>query len=211
MILLGSTNPFDFVQTNAHDGASGLGCDTPLSHTVAGESSSTPRKHSQKPSSSCRTNPSHRRRNTGLWLRGTVWQVRIRVPADVRESVGRTHVNRSLGTSVYAEAVRKARTVAGEIEGRFSAARASVTNDPDTVAPSTSPRYANASTALLPSSSTVQPVSGTNATSTIAIDLDALADRIAERLSRQKPPTLPDDPGHAVDDRPSKRRSRQHR
>lgn len=192
MPLLGSTNhpqDIDATQEFAPKRRNSPQCDTALSHMVAGESSSTPRKRSQKTSSSSRTSLSHRCRNTGLWLRGAVWQLRIRVPADVRELVGCTHVNRSLRTSVYAEAVRVARTVAGEIEERFCTARASIINDPGTVSLNPSPRYANASTAPFPSSSTVHPSPGTNTTGAISLDLDALADRIAERLSRAQRPS----------------------
>lgn len=136
---------------------------------------------------------SHKRRHTGLWLRGTVWQLRIRVPADVRERIGRTHVNRSLRTSIYAEAVRKARTVAWEIEDRFCAARASVTNDLGTA--SEAMREGSGANRAVPSPSLVTVSTGpvANAANAIVIDLDALVDRIAERFSRAEPsPGVPD-------------------
>ena len=52
---------------------------------------------------------SHRRRSTGLWLRGTVYQYRVRVLVELRQRLGRSHLNRSLRTSSYAEAIRMAR------------------------------------------------------------------------------------------------------
>jgi len=72
---------------------------------------------------------SHRRRPTGLWLRGTVYQYRVRVPVELRERLGQSHVNRSLRTSSYTDAVREARRVAFEIEEMFDTARRSVGND----------------------------------------------------------------------------------
>ncbi|MGO4523437.1 DUF6538 domain-containing protein, partial [Microvirga sp. 2MCAF35] len=56
----------------------------------------------------CRTSPSHRpsrirpkQRPTGLWLRGTVWQFRARVPSSVARTIGKTVVSQSLRTSSY--------------------------------------------------------------------------------------------------------------
>jgi uncharacterized protein DUF6538 len=49
-------------------------------------------------------------------LRGTVWQYRTRVPSDVARIIGKTVVSKSLRTSSYSEAIRRARTMAGEFE-----------------------------------------------------------------------------------------------
>ncbi|WP_425332155.1 DUF6538 domain-containing protein, partial [Rhodoblastus acidophilus] len=51
-----------------------------------------------------------------MWLRGTVWQFRIKVPRDCVATVGRELIYRSLRTSDYREAIRQARIVAFEIE-----------------------------------------------------------------------------------------------
>ncbi|WP_425540712.1 DUF6538 domain-containing protein [Rhodoblastus acidophilus] len=65
-----------------------------------------------------------KQRPTGLWLRGTVWQFRMRVPRECEETVGRKFVSRSLRTSDYREAIRKARLVASELQQSFDAIRA---------------------------------------------------------------------------------------
>jgi hypothetical protein len=125
MILLGSTNPpytIEFTQGIASLGALSPPRDTFLSHTADAESCPKPPDRSSDGREGCRTTMSHRRRPTGLWLRGTVYQYRVRVPVEVRERLGRSHVNRSLHTSSYTDAVRAARKVAFEIEGMFNAA-----------------------------------------------------------------------------------------
>ena len=66
----------------------------------------------------------------GLWLRGAVWQFRTRVPPDLQGVLGRTHINRSLKTSSYPDAIRAARRVAFEIEQDFEAARGGTGGDP---------------------------------------------------------------------------------
>ncbi|MGO4527330.1 DUF6538 domain-containing protein [Microvirga sp. 2MCAF35] len=42
-----------------------------------------------------------KQRPTGLWLRGTVWQFRARVPSSVARTIGKTVVSQSLRTSSY--------------------------------------------------------------------------------------------------------------
>ncbi|MGO4527323.1 DUF6538 domain-containing protein, partial [Microvirga sp. 2MCAF35] len=60
-----------------------------------------------------------KQRPTGLWLRGTVWQFRARVPSSVARTIGKTVVSQSLRTSSYSEAIRRARMVAGELEQKW--------------------------------------------------------------------------------------------
>ncbi|MGY0715379.1 DUF6538 domain-containing protein, partial [Azospirillum argentinense] len=117
-----------------------------------------------------------KRRSTGLWLRGAVWQFRTRVPADLQAVLGRTHINRSLRTGSYPDAIRAARRVAFEIEQEFDAARWRTGDDPvhaacDRACPSPPTSLVTANTVL------PDPTGPA-----IHIDLDALASRIAEKL-----------------------------
>ena len=126
---------------------------------------------------------SHRRRSTGLWLRGTVYQYRVRVPVELRQRLGRSHVNRSLRTSSYAEAIRMARRVAFEIEGMFDATRRGVESDPVNAA---CDRACSSPLAPSVTADTVLPVTGP----AIRIDLDLLASRIAEKLQAAPPASV---------------------
>ncbi|TWA62229.1 hypothetical protein FBZ84_1111, partial [Azospirillum baldaniorum] len=63
-------------------------------------------------------------------MRGAVWQFRTRVPADLQAVLGRTHINRSLRTSSYPDAIRAARRIAFEIEDMFDAARGGTGSNP---------------------------------------------------------------------------------
>lgn len=90
--------------------------------------------------------------------------------------LGRTHVNRSLRTSSYPDAIRASRRVAFEIEDMFDAARQGTGGDPppapcDRACPSPLAPSVTAD-AVLPDPT--GPAS--------RIDLDLLASRIAEKL-----------------------------
>ncbi|MGQ9368763.1 DUF6538 domain-containing protein [Azospirillum sp. ST 5-10] len=119
---------------------------------------------------------SPKRRSTGLWLRGAVWQFRTRVPADLQAVLGRTHVNRSLRTSSYPDAIRAARRVAFEIEGLFDAARGGTGSDP---AHAACDRACRPPPAPSVTANTVLPKPTGPA---IHIELKLLASRIAEKL-----------------------------
>ena len=183
MILLGSTNPpqaIEVTQVNASPGALSPPCGTSLSHTVEAESCRKPLDCPPDGREGCRTTMSHRRRSTGLWLRGTVYQYRVRVPVELRQRLGRSHVNRSLRTSSYAEAIRMARRVAFEIEGMFDAARQGVGSDPvNAVCDGACSQPSSPSV----TAATVLPGTGP----VIHIDLDLLASRIAEKLQAAPP------------------------
>lgn len=88
-----------------------FGCCTSVVHK--------PRKRSLPPSS--RSGGNFRRPSSGLMLRGRVFYLRLRVPRAFEQTVGRTHVWKSLGTSRWREAVRAARIVAWEVEQSFRA------------------------------------------------------------------------------------------
>ena len=124
--LLGSTNPpQDIVaaQEFARKRRSSLRCDTALSHTALAGSPPSPSKSAVSARPGCRTSLLPKRRSTGLWQREAVWQYRTRVPADLQAILGRTHINRSLRTSSYPDAIRAARSVTFEIEQEFDTAR----------------------------------------------------------------------------------------
>jgi len=78
---------------------------------------------SKRPSSPSSRSPHRRRANPpGLIFRGRVFHVRVAVPRKVQQTVGRTQVWRSLGTSNRSEAIRKAKLVIGDLERSFMAA-----------------------------------------------------------------------------------------
>jgi len=61
----------------------------------------------------------HKRSTSGLSLRGSVYQFRVRVPVDLRAVIGRSHVKRSLRTDSPSLAVRLSRKVASDVEAMF--------------------------------------------------------------------------------------------
>ncbi|WP_425411657.1 DUF6538 domain-containing protein, partial [Novosphingobium acidiphilum] len=101
---------------------SGL-CDTKLLHNDASDFDLKYRNHSGNRSKPCGTNLTHNRSVRGLWLRGSVYQFRVRVPADLAGVVGRNHVNRSLKTDSRSLAVRLSRKVSFEVESLFETLR----------------------------------------------------------------------------------------
>ncbi|WP_366409656.1 DUF6538 domain-containing protein [Novosphingobium sp. 17-62-19] len=65
----------------------------------------------------------HERSVRGLSLRGSIYQFRVRVPVDLRDAIGRSHVKRSLGTDSLALAIQLSRQVAAEIDAMFEQKR----------------------------------------------------------------------------------------
>jgi hypothetical protein len=65
----------------------------------------------------------HKRSVRGLSLRGSIYQFRVRVPADLREAMGSSHVKRSLRTDSSSLAIRLSRKFAFEIEAMFEQKR----------------------------------------------------------------------------------------
>ena len=59
----------------------------------------------------------------GLWLRGSIFQFRVRVPTDLRDALGCADVSKSLGTDSPSLAIRLARMLASEIESMFEEKR----------------------------------------------------------------------------------------
>jgi len=62
-------------------------------------------------------------RHRGMWLRGSVFQYRVRVPWDLVAVLGTERINRSLGTSSPQDAKRALRAKAHEIDQFFDAVR----------------------------------------------------------------------------------------
>ena len=93
-------------------------CSTTVSHTMPPKPGSTISDHSTIPAADCSTRVSHRG-FSGLWRRGAVYQYRVRVPANLRQIIGATHLNRSLRTASFPVASRLVRTMAYEIERHF--------------------------------------------------------------------------------------------
>ncbi len=117
-----TTSP-EIVEKQPFDERSRADCHTQLSHNHAGELALTLSNRSIKPTPDCSTRVSHNR-YTGMWLRGAIYQYRVRVPADLRAVVGTTHVSRSLRTASLTVARRLAKIAAYDMEQRFEAARA---------------------------------------------------------------------------------------
>jgi hypothetical protein len=183
MILLGSTNPpqsIDLITEIGSAEASNPACDTTPSHTGHTEAHPKPWNRSSDGREGCSTRVSHSRRPTGLWLRGAVWQFRTRVPVELRSRLGRTHLNRSLGTSSYPDAIRMARKVAFDIERIFDEARGDVGNDVcHAVDSGAVPPCASSATVMV---DTALP----GISAPIQINLDALADRIVALVESKR-------------------------
>ena len=62
----------------------------------------------------------------GLIQKGRVWWVRVAVPPDVREAIGKTELLESLGTSDPAEAVRLGTPIITKFKQRIADARGQV-------------------------------------------------------------------------------------
>ncbi|WP_232479977.1 site-specific integrase, partial [Sphingomonas sp. TX0522] len=60
---------------------------------------------------------------SGVWRRGAMYQYRVRVPADLRQVIGSSHINRSLRTASLAVARRSAKVMAYQIDRSFEEAR----------------------------------------------------------------------------------------
>ncbi|WP_409529950.1 DUF6538 domain-containing protein, partial [Sphingobium yanoikuyae] len=83
----------------------------------------TPSKQERFISPPWATTVGHKRWPRGLSLRGSIFQFRVRVPADLRGVMGCSHVKRSLGTDSPSLAVRLRRKMAAEIDAMFEEQR----------------------------------------------------------------------------------------
>ncbi|WP_369821059.1 DUF6538 domain-containing protein [Novosphingobium sp. CCH12-A3] len=86
------------------------------------EEGSSPRISTVYDHPDCRTAVCHRRA-FGVWLRGSIYHFRVRVPHDLRSAFGRTHLSRSLRTDSLTVANRLAARCALEAAASFDRAR----------------------------------------------------------------------------------------
>ncbi len=63
------------------------------------------------------------RRPQGLQLRGSHWSLRVRVPEDLKEVLGKTEIRRSLKTSDYGEACTRVRFERSKVDAEFARLR----------------------------------------------------------------------------------------
>ncbi len=94
-----------------------------MGHNSAPESKSTLSDRSGNRPQQWVTGVGHNRSARGLSRRGSLYQFRVRVPADLRAVLGSTHVKRSLRTDSRSLAIRLSRKVAAEIDAMFEAKR----------------------------------------------------------------------------------------
>ena len=97
-------------------------CDTSVSHTNSSAHGLTNCPAEDLSDFECRTTLYHKRLS-GLWRREGIYQFRVRVPADLVRIVGKTQINRSLGTASYHDALVKGRAIAFDIAEMFEASR----------------------------------------------------------------------------------------
>jgi hypothetical protein len=93
-------------QKTASQQAESCACATQVGHICTRISASTLSNRSENRSQQWVTRLGHKRSTRGLSLRGSVYQFRVRVPADLRKALERTHVKRSLRTDSLALAIR---------------------------------------------------------------------------------------------------------
>lgn len=86
-------------------------CHTEVSHFAEPKSATTLSNRSRNRLRDCSTRSSHQRSSRGVWRRGSVYQFRVKVPVDLRDALGREHVNRSLRTDSRSLAIRLSRKV----------------------------------------------------------------------------------------------------
>ncbi|MEE4452254.1 DUF6538 domain-containing protein [Novosphingobium resinovorum] len=98
-------------------------CATNAAYLDAQKLSATLSNRSKKRHPGCCTRSSYEPSARGLWLRGSIYQFRVKVPANLREAMGCAHVNRSLRTDSPSLAIRLARKAAFEIDAMFEAKR----------------------------------------------------------------------------------------
>lgn len=110
-------------QKSANQRAHSRACDTKASSRDAPKSSLTPSNRATNRRRDCSTRSSYQPSARGLWLRGAIYQFRVKVPVDLRDALGCVHVNRSLRTDSRSLAIRLARKAAFEIDAMFEATR----------------------------------------------------------------------------------------
>ncbi|WP_217988825.1 DUF6538 domain-containing protein, partial [Sphingobium sp. D43FB] len=90
--------------------------DTKVGHNDPSKMGLTSSKQTEYLSSSWVTTVGHKRWPRGLSMRGSIYQFRVRVPADLRPEFGCSHLKRSLRTDSPSLAVKLGRRMASEID-----------------------------------------------------------------------------------------------
>ncbi len=116
------TSPHKIVEKQSIERLPARDCSPKVSPSAGVESNITPSKETENWTARCGPKVSPRR-YTGLWRRGAVYQYRVRVPCDVITLVGKSRINRSLGTASFSEAIRLARKIAYEMQTHFDGLR----------------------------------------------------------------------------------------
>ena len=104
-------------------GVNSHACATRASYKRPVKSKPTLSNRSKNRPGNCHTRASYKSSARGLWLRGSIYQYRVRVPCDLRAVMGCVHVNRSLRTDSHSLALRLSAKVAFEIEVMFEQKR----------------------------------------------------------------------------------------
>ena len=94
--------------------------DTKVGHNDPSNIDLTSSKQTEYLSPMWVTKVGHKRWPRGLSLRGSIYQFRVRVPADLRGEFPSSHVKRSLRTDSPSMAVRLGRRAAAEIDAMFA-------------------------------------------------------------------------------------------
>jgi integrase len=62
-----------------------------------------------------------------LWLRGSTYYLRVKVPEKIQSIIGRREIRESLGTGVYKDAAELSRAASARVDAQFAAARRKLT------------------------------------------------------------------------------------
>jgi len=117
------SHPHELAKKNAAKQSESRAWVTEVGHNGAPDSSSTLSDRSGNRPRQWFTGVGHKGSTRGLSRRGSVYQFRVRVPADLRTVLGSTYVKRSLRTDSRSLAIRLSRKVAAEVDAMFEAKR----------------------------------------------------------------------------------------
>ncbi|WP_373487266.1 DUF6538 domain-containing protein [Blastomonas sp.] len=106
---------------NAH----AVTCSTSVSHDGSSSHGLNDCRDGESSAIRCDTTVYHKRLR-GIWRRGGVYQFRVRVPADLVVAIGKTHINRTLRTASYPDALGRCHLMALEFAEAFENARMGV-------------------------------------------------------------------------------------
>ena len=119
---VGCTNPQKPLESQHFSHAGDQTCSTSVLHTTPSPNDLSHCLSAGFSGIRCGTGVYHKRLS-GIWRRGAIYQLRIRVPADIVTIVGKTHINRTLGTASYRDALKRCRLLTSEIVDAFESWR----------------------------------------------------------------------------------------